>query len=224
VSNDASRQLDWNTIPTPVLAVPEIRDYQRVNAELVQLLASGARRVRLAGVEGQRLLVSGLTGSWDAIVEIEGTAGPELAAGLDAPGLTVICHGDAADGAGSGLRDGRVVILGTTGSAAGYALRGGTLVVTGHAGPRVGLNQSGGAIVILGATGELAGERQAGGILFARADLLSPFAGRAHRGGRLVRWDENTPLALADSNHFHQLIDGLQEWMPVGVPLHVEPR
>ena len=65
---------------------------QRVNAELARHLDEGARRVRLTGVEGQRLMAAGLAGPWDAVVELEGRAGPELAAAMDAPGLTVVCH------------------------------------------------------------------------------------------------------------------------------------
>ncbi len=167
MDNDVSGLPEREALHVPVLAVPEIRDYQRVNAELFQLLEQGHRRVRLAGVERQRLLVAGLSGPWQAVVEIEGFAGPEVAAGLDAPELTVVVRGDTADGAASGMRSGRVVIVGNTGAAAGYALHGGTLVVYGDAGPRGGLNQSGGVILIGGAVGQLAGERQSGGVLFA---------------------------------------------------------
>jgi glutamate synthase domain-containing protein 3 len=176
----------------PALSIPEIRDYQRINAELVVRLDAGHRRVRLVGAEGQRLLVSGLSGGWDAVVEIEGYAGPELAAGLDAPRLTIVCRGPAADGAGSGLRAGNLVIEGDTGAAAGYAQRGGWIVVAGNAGPRAGLNQAGGVLVLLGVVGQLAGERQSGGLLFAATDLLGPHAGRGRRGGRFVAFSPST--------------------------------
>ena len=92
----------------PPIVVPELRDYQQINAELVRRLNLGQPHVRLEGVEGQRLLVSRLAGAWQAVIEVDGNAGPELAAELDAPGLTVVCRGSAADGAGRGLvaRDG----------------------------------------------------------------------------------------------------------------------
>ncbi len=61
---------------TPVVSIPDIRDYQRINAELAQLLDAGHPRVLLAGAEGQRLLVAGLAGAWSATVEVEGRAGP----------------------------------------------------------------------------------------------------------------------------------------------------
>lgn len=174
--------------PVPVVSIPEIRDYQRINAELVAHLGAGHGRVRLAGAEGQRLLVSGLSGDWVAVIEVEGRAGPELAAEMDAPGLTVVCGGPAADGAGRGLRAGRLVIRGDAGPALGYAMQGGTIVALGSVGPRAGLNQRGGLIVALGAVGPLAAERQAGGRFFAFEDRLGPHAGRGRRGGSFGRF------------------------------------
>lgn len=169
-----------------MLAVPEIRDYQRLNAELAALLDAGCCRVLLAGAEGQRLLASGLSGPWRGVVEVEGRAGPELAAGLNAPGLTVVCRGPAADGAGSGLRDGRLIVLGAAGVGVGYAQRGGSIVVAGDCGPRAGLNQAGGVLVLLGRVGILGGERQSGGHLFAAARRVGAHAGRGRQGGRFV--------------------------------------
>ncbi|MCA1686854.1 MAG: glutamate synthase [Planctomycetia bacterium] len=173
----------------PTISIPDVRDYQRINAELLQRLDAGHPRVRLSGAEGQRLLVAGLSGDWRAVVEVEGQAGPELAAGLNAPRLTVVCRGSAADGAGSGLLGGRVFLVGDAGPAVGYAQRGGTIVVHGAAGPRAGLNQSGGLLFLLGAVGPLAGERQSGGTWFANPELLGPHARRGQRGGRFLAID-----------------------------------
>ena len=185
-----------------MIVVPEIRDYQRINAELTALLDAGHRRVRLAGVEGQRLLASKLRGGWDAVVDVEGRAGPELGAWLDAPGLTVICHGSAADGVGSNLLDGLIVVQGDVGAAVGYAMRGGAIMVYGAAGPRVGLNQAGGTLVIRGDVDRLAGERRSGGRLFVLSGRLGPHADRGVRGGRMVAlasWDEpDAPSDPAD--------------------------
>ncbi len=80
----------------PSLSIPEIRDYQKINAELVALLDQGHRLVRLEGAEGQRLLASGLSGSWQAVVEIVGQTGPEVAADLDAPDLVIVARGPTA--------------------------------------------------------------------------------------------------------------------------------
>ncbi len=170
-----------------MLAVPEIRDYHAINGELVRLLDAGHRVIRLSGVRGHRLLAAGLAGPWPAVIQIDGHAGPELAAGLDAPELTVVCRGGADDGAASRMRAGRVLVLGDVGVAFGYAQDGGLAVVCGDAGARAGLGQSGGDLVLLGSAGPMAGERQSGGRLFVFADRIGPQVGRARRGGRLLR-------------------------------------
>lgn len=172
---------------TAVLSVPDIRDYEKINAELVQRLDSGTARICLAGAEGQRFLAAGLKGTWNAVIEVEGRAGPELAAAMEAPGLTVVCRGPAGDGAGRGLRAGRILLLGDASEGLAYAQQGGTVLATRGAGARAGLNQRGGVLAILGPVGRLAGERQSGGLLFAFRDQLGPYVGRGWRGGRLLR-------------------------------------
>ena len=170
----------------PALSIPEIRDYQKINAELVAILDGGHPLVRLDGAEGQRLLASGLRGPWTAVIEIVGRTGPEVAADLEAPGLTILARGPTADGAGRGLKAGRILILGDAGDSTGYAQSGGLLVVAGSSGHRAGLRQSGGVLAIFGATGRLAADRQAGGWLFAARGRLGPHPGRGRVGGRLI--------------------------------------
>jgi methylamine---glutamate N-methyltransferase subunit B len=194
----------------PELPIQEIRDYQKVNAELIQRLDAGHSHVRLIGAEGQRLLVAGLAGAWNALVEVVGHAGPELAAGLNAPGLTVVCHGPAADGAGGSLLAGRLVVEGEAGPAVGYAQRGGTIIVIGDAGPRAGPNQSGGLLFLCGDVGPLAAERQSGGLIVAFAGSLGPHSGRGRRGGRLLTIpdaDAEPTLRLLWKEH--------EPWLPV---------
>src|SRR5262249_60305594 len=65
-----------------IVAIPELRDYERINAELVQRLDGGISRVRLQGAEGQRLLLAGLAGGGSALAGIEGGAGGGLGGGL----------------------------------------------------------------------------------------------------------------------------------------------
>jgi glutamate synthase domain-containing protein 3 len=193
--------------PVPSLAIPEIRDYQKINAELVALLDRGHPSVRLEGAEGQRLLASGLRGDWKAVIEIVGRTGPEVAAGLDAPGLTVIARGPSADGVARGLKAGRVLILGDSGDAAGYAQSGGLLVIAGAAGHRAGLAQSGGTLAILGPTGRLAGDRQSGGWIFLPSGVVGPHAGRGRRGGRLIERFGPDVLDPADSEAWRGVLD-----------------
>src|SRR5262249_46436603 len=78
-------------------------DYHAINKELVRHLDRGCRSIRLSGAGGQRLLVSGLVGPWSAVIAVDGDAGPELAAGLDAPAVTVVGRGSAADGGARGV-------------------------------------------------------------------------------------------------------------------------
>ena len=184
-------------VPDSVLSVPEIRDYDRINAELVQRLDAGQSYVRLSGAEGQRLLLAGLTGGWSALVEIEGDAGPELAAGLDCPGVTVVARGLTADGAGARLKGGRLILKGDTGDALGAGQEGGVILAARGAGHRAGLGQRGGVLVVLGPLGRLAGERQTGGRMFVPAAQLGPHAGHGRRGGDLLRFESCRPVRRA---------------------------
>ena len=38
----------------------------------------------------------------ERVIEVDGDAGPELAAEMDAPGVTVVCRGSTADGGAAG--------------------------------------------------------------------------------------------------------------------------
>jgi glutamate synthase domain-containing protein 3 len=205
--------------PGPVdatISVPEIRDFDRINAELIQRLDFGARRIVLAGVGGQRLLASRLVGSWDALIEVEGNAGPELAAELDAPGLTVVVRGNVADGAGRGLVAGRLIVTGSASDGLGYTQTGGTIVVHGSAGHRAGLMQAGGSLIIVGAVGRLAAERQTGGVLIVHRGRLGPHERRGATGGRMVL----APLTDSNPPGDHWLFDTARrdcgEWLPEG--------
>ena len=187
-------------VPSAILSIPEIRDYPRINAELSQQLDEGHAHIRLVGAEGQRLLLAGVTGAWSALVEIEGESGPELAAGLDAPGLTVVARGPTADGAGARLRAGRLILLGDTGDALAAGQEGGIILAAAAAGHRAGLGQRGGVLLVLGPLGRLAGERQSGGRMFVPADRLGPHAGHGRRGCAApdrVRYRPGVPVADA---------------------------
>jgi glutamate synthase domain-containing protein 3 len=199
--------------PEVRIAVPEIRDHRAINRELVRHLDRGCRSIRLTGAGGQRLLVSGLVGPWCAAIEIRGDAGPEMAAQRDAPGLTVVCRGRAADGGASRLKAGRVLVLGTAGPAFGSAQLGGMAMVVGTAGARAGLGQLGGDLILIGRAGPLAGERQAGGRLIMQADL-GPHAGRGRRGGVFIRLDHRRErLEEADRAALESAFTAFAPWL-----------
>jgi len=198
-------------LPEAVIDVPDVRDYQRINAELIQLLDQGIRRIRLIGVESQRLLLAGLCGSWSATIEIEGNAGPELAAGLNAPDLKIVCLGSAADGAGSNLVGGQLLILGNAGVCTGVSQQGGSIIIAGSTAERAGLNQRGGILLLLGKVQALAGERQMGGTLVAQNRLLGPQVGRGRRGGQLVRFEE--PVQAVDASLLRKTLAPFHPWL-----------
>lgn len=179
--------------------VHEVRDYRRINAEVVRLLDAGHGRVVLRRVERQRLLLEGLRGDWSATIEVDGRAGPELAAGLNAPGLCIRARG-ADDGAGRGLRSGALVIVGEAGDGLAYEQEGGRVIVLGPAGSRVGLRLKGGVLLVTGAVGRLAGDRQQGGWIVVPRGTESPGAGHGRTGGEWVAsaagWPEPVREAL----------------------------
>ena len=197
----------------PTLSIPEIRDYQRINSELATLLDQGHPRIRLEGAEGQRLLVAGLVGPWRSVVEVEGRTGPELAAGLHAPGLVVVARGPTADGAGRGLRSGTVLILGEAGDATGCGQSGGLLIVDGPTGHRAGLGQSGGTLVVLGSTGRLPADRQTGGRFFVDLARLGPHPGRGRRGGRLIELPRLGGLTPDDAEAWREVTEAASRWL-----------
>lgn len=176
----------------PAIEIPValVRDYQQINREVIAALDAGHRHIRLTSVEGQRLLLSGLRGSWPALIEIQGTAGPELAAELDAPNVSILCHGSVADGSGRALRAGQLVITGNAGEAAGTWMRGGVQIVVGTTGHRAGLRLQGGSLILFGPPGRLLADRQSGGDVFARLDLAESVADRGRTGGRLIALPE----------------------------------
>jgi hypothetical protein len=180
------------------IPVSLVRDYHQINRELVRALDDGRRRIRLTDVEGQRLLAAGLRGDWPAEVEILGNAGPELALGLDAPELSIICRGNAADGAGRGLRSGRLIILGHAGDAVGALMSGGSIVVQRDAGHRVGLRQRGGTIVLLGRSGRLLADRQSGGFCFAAPSTIDGSTSRERSGGSAIPFHPPGPPVESD--------------------------
>lgn len=170
---------------TLVLSVPEVRDYARINAQVSRWLDAGNRRIVLAGVSNQRLLLAGLQGQWDATIEVQGDAGPELAAGMNAPGVVVTCLGCSADAAGTRLAAGTLRILGDAADCLGYRQRGGRILAARSAGHRTGLEMSGGSLFVIGSAGRLFGERQHGGRLVVSSGQVGPFTGFGRDGGSL---------------------------------------
>ncbi|MDX2037393.1 MAG: glutamate synthase [Isosphaeraceae bacterium] len=180
----------------PTISIPDIREYDRINAELVRLLDQGSPVVLLAGAERQRLLAFGLRGGWRARVVIDGLCGPEVGAELDAPGLSIICRGSTGDGAGRSLRSGRLLVFGSSGDAVGASQSGGRILANRGVGHRAGLRQSGGDLIVLGEVGRLACERRSGGRFFASRERLGAFFEHGASGGEFVPLDPRESIAI----------------------------
>ena len=126
--------------------------------------------MRLTAVDGQPLLAFRLKGPWNAVIEVDGPAGPDWPPSCAAPNLSVVALQSAADGAARGLRAGRLLILGPASACLGYGMLGGSILALDAVGPRAGLRQQGGLLAIAGPIGPLAAERQCGGTFWASGD------------------------------------------------------
>lgn len=198
------------------IVVPEVRDYQRITAQVVHSLDAGATLVRLVGVDRQRLLLAGLAGPWQAIIVVEGASGPELAAGLNAPGLTILATSDVDDGAAARLREGRVLVIGRADDGLATGMTGGLVVVLGGAGHRAGLRQRGGRILIRGDVGRLAGDRRTGGVLDVDSARLAAQVGRPGFVGDAAPWTSAASLlTIEDSRAFEAALHSTgRSWTP----------
>jgi len=152
--------------------------YRELNQRVRGLLANGADRLVLRGVNGQRYIGAGLTDQ--ACLEIEGTAGNNLGAMMNGPSVSVA--GNAQDGVGNTMFSGKIAVWGRAGDIVGYGMRGGTILIRGDAGWRVGIHMKSSAdrhpvIVIGGTAGGFLGEYMAGGtivVLGMTGDGINP--------------------------------------------------
>ncbi len=140
--------------------------YRQVNAWLREQEATGAKRVALRNVLGQRYIGTGLTGQLR--IDVHGIPGNDLGAFAD--GCTINVYGNAQDAVGNTMNSGRIVIHGRAGDVLGHSRRGGEIFVRSDAGYRVGIhtksaNGHGPLTIIGGMTRDFLGEYMAGGVL-----------------------------------------------------------
>jgi len=91
--------IDDRSRPGPaeaVLSFPISAIYERNQRGAGATARLGTRQCPTRRRRGTAILAARLAGDWSAVVEVEGCAGPELAAELNAPSLTVVCRGHAA--------------------------------------------------------------------------------------------------------------------------------
>lgn len=140
--------------------------FKQFNEEIRRLVREGATEFVLENVNGQRYIADSLEG--DVSITIKGVPGQDLAAFMRGPKVRV--EGNAQDGVGNTMDNGRVVVNGLAGDVLGYAMRGGRIYVKGDVGYRVGIHMKAykemvPVIVVGGKAGDFLGEYMAGGII-----------------------------------------------------------
>lgn len=140
------------------------KNYRELNSELREILAQGASKVYLEGVNGQYYMGAGLRGCHRLI--IYGTAGNDTACYMDGPEMVI--YGNAQDGLGNTMNKGRVIVHGSAGDIMGYGMRGGEIYVRDSVGYRVGIHmkeyQCQYPLIVIGKqAGAFLGEYMAGG-------------------------------------------------------------
>jgi glutamate synthase domain-containing protein 3 len=149
--------------------LPEWRDSHAVTQQVGLALNKGYRQIFLTGARGDRLLLAGLSGPWEAEVRIDGDVGTEFARGLNASGLFVLVNGSSGAGVGYGLKAGTLVVAGKSGAMLGTHIEGGEIWALGFAGSRLAHCSKGGRIVVGNGIGPMAMDRRISGTLTIRA-------------------------------------------------------
>jgi len=174
--------------------------YRDLNSLLRAVTCSGAMRIEIRNVCGQRYIGTDL--DTDAQIDVYGTPGNDLGAFMSGPKLTI--HGNAQDGCGNTMNDGLIVVHGHAGDITGYSMRGGKIFVRDDVGYRAGIHMkeyqnkkpqiviggtaqdflaeymAGGVVVVLGlnlregerCSARFVGTGMHGGVLYTRGDIM----------------------------------------------------
>ena len=129
---------------------------------------SGAEKVIIKNVFGQRYIGTRLPSQKHIEIEIFGIPGNNLGALLN--GHRIIVHGNAQDGVGNTMDEGEIIIHGHAGDIVSMSMRGGAIYVRNSVGYRVGIHMKGydvkQPVIVIGDTAEdFLGEYMAGGII-----------------------------------------------------------
>ncbi|MBN2099752.1 MAG: hypothetical protein JW753_09165 [Dehalococcoidia bacterium] len=140
--------------------------YRELNTRLRNAVVSGAQRLTVRNVHGQRYIGTNLGKSVD--VEICGTPGNDLGAFMDGPRIVV--HGNVQDACGNTMNNGEIIVHGHAGDILGLSARGGKIFVRDDVGYRAGIHMKESkekkpVMVIGGTARDFLGEYMAGGIL-----------------------------------------------------------
>ncbi|NLT95664.1 MAG: hypothetical protein GXW85_09085 [Clostridia bacterium] len=165
--------------------------FEELNQRIRKTLQSGAEKIIIDNVNGQRYIGAGIKGTQTLI--INGIPGNDMAAYMD--GLELVVYGNGQDAIGNTMNKGKIIIHGNAGDTLGYAMRGGQIYVKGNVGYRVGIHMKGyqdqiPVVVVGGKAGDFFAEYMAGGIqillglnLKAGERIVGDFCGTGMHGG-----------------------------------------
>jgi len=167
--------------------------FQQLNDAIRAEIESGAKRITLNGVNGQRYIGTGLRTS-GVKIEVHGCAGNDMA--MFADGIEIEVFGNAQDGVGNTMSSGRIVVHGDAGDVLGYGMRGGKVYIQRDVGYRVGIHMKAfekhlPVLVCGGKARDFFGEYMAGGMLVllgmntrdADQPIAGSFLGAGMHGG-----------------------------------------
>jgi glutamate synthase domain-containing protein 3 len=166
--------------------------YTPLNAAIRAAVASGARKIELDHVMGQRFIADGLRG--DVEIIINGVPGGDL--GMFMSGPTCIVHGNCEHAPGNTMDSGTIVIHGNAGDAVAHSMRGGMIFVRDDIGYRGGIhmkqyNEKRPILVIGGSARAFLGEYMAGGLILVlgrkgKSPEIDRGIGSGIHGGKIV--------------------------------------
>ncbi|HOJ50005.1 MAG TPA: hypothetical protein PKW55_04270 [Spirochaetota bacterium] len=142
--------------------------YRELNFKIKEAVRKeGIKKVIIKNARGQRFIGTGLKEKDVEIIIESGVPGNDLAMFMDGP--TVKVFGNAQDGVGNTMNNGKVFIHGDAGDVICYGMRNGKIFIKGNVGYRVGIHMKEykdmiPSIVVGGKAGDFFGEYMAGGI------------------------------------------------------------
>lgn len=167
--------------------------YRDLNRQMWEANKNGTSSFVLKNVCGQRYIGSQVYG--DALIEIHGTPGNDLASFMEGP--TIVVHGNAEDAVGNTMNSGRVIVHGHAGDVVGFSMRGGELYIKGNVGYRGAIHMKASLdkaplMVVGGRARDFLAEYMAGGTLVVLGlglpegdSIVGRFAGTGMHGGKM---------------------------------------
>lgn len=204
--------------------------FKQLNQLIRQAVNKGCTTLRIADVNGQRYIGTGLQGNTK--ITVNGTAGADLGAFMD--GCSIEVNGNAQDAVGNTMNDGSIIIHGHASDVCGIAARAGRIFIKSDVGYRAGIHMKEfkdqkPVLIIGGRAYDFLGEYMAGGILAVlnlnskKKFLPSSYIGTGMHGGVIYirgKVDEKqlgaevSPLKL-DKNDEEKLFGHLKDFAKV---------